>query len=154
VLAQLRTNFPTPNPLPAAVFYLVAVMALVTSHAVTDPLWQHFGLAKLFRGTNEVARVLPSMREIGTYPSQNLWRSVQQDQSLMTALTRRCEADKVALSSAFHVDHTQFLDMQKQVLTRTSRQNIGAYVGADAFGSSGLTPLATARPAYMLRERL
>jgi len=53
----------------------------------------------------------------------------------MTALTRRCEADKVALSSAFHVDHTQFLDMQKQVLTRTSRQNVGAYVGADAFGS-------------------
>ena len=53
----------------------------------------------------------------------------------MSALKRRCVAEKVALASAFHVDPTQFLDMQKQVLTRTSRQNVGAYDGADAFGS-------------------
>jgi len=90
-------------------------MASVTAHAVADPLWKHFGLAKLFRGTSEDARVLLSLREIGKYPLQKLWRSVQQDQSLMIALKRRCAADKVALSSAFHVEHTQFLDMQKQV---------------------------------------
>ena len=87
-------------------------------------LWQHFGLAKLFRGTSEDARFLLSMREIRTNPLQKLWRSVQQDQSLMTALKRRCAADKVALSSAFHVDHTQFLDMQKQVRKEISAENV------------------------------
>ena len=55
---------------------------------------------------------------------QKLWRSVQSDQSLMTALKRRFAADKVDLSSSFHVDPTQFLDMQKQVRKEISAENV------------------------------
>jgi len=42
----------------------------------------------------------------------------------MSALKRRCVAEKVALASAFHVDPTQFLDMQKQVCKQICAENV------------------------------
>ena len=42
----------------------------------------------------------------------------------MTALKRKCTADKVALSSAFDVDHTLFLDMQLQVRKAICAENV------------------------------
>jgi len=49
---------------------------------------------------------------------------VQQDQSLMTALKRRCAAAKVSLSGAFHVDPAQFFDMQKQMRKQICAENV------------------------------
>jgi len=73
----------------------------------------NFCLSKFVRGSTGDASVLPSLQEIGAYTLERLWRSVQQDQSLMTALKRKCTANRVALSSAFAVDDSLFLDMQK-----------------------------------------
>jgi len=41
----------------------------------------------------------------------------------MMALKWRCAADKV-VSSAFHVDHTQFLDMQQHVCKQICAENV------------------------------
>ena len=49
---------------------------------------------------------------------------MQQDQSLMTALKRRCAAAKVSLSGAFHVDPAQFFDMQKQMRKQICAENV------------------------------
>jgi len=48
---------------------------------------------------------------------------VQADQSLRQALKRRCTTDRVDLANLFHVDATQFHDMQKQARKDIAAEN-------------------------------
>jgi len=84
-----------------------------------EPLWNHFGIQKEYRGTADPS-TLSTSQDIATQTPMQLWRSVQADQNLMRALKRRCKAQHVPISTVFGVSPEDFEEIQK-----VARRDIG-----------------------------
>jgi len=77
-----------------------------------NPLWQHFGILKRHCDTGAVSCTLPSLSDIQTYPMLKLWRTVQADQNLMTALKRRCVEKGTNMTILFGMEPREFAEVK------------------------------------------